>query len=89
MEKKISGIESKKNTRFLLTHILSFKYQNNIHWQREQAWKKHEKAMLLSYIDYANLSNKHAVGDIGLMSSPELELITIDENVLKFSEFKS
>jgi hypothetical protein len=74
MEKKISGIESKKNTRFLLTHILSFKYQNNIHWQREQAWKKHEKAMLLSYIDYANLSNKHAVGDIGLMSSPELDV---------------
>lgn len=74
MEEKISGIESKKNTRFLLTHILSFKYQNNIHWQREQAWKKHEKAMLLSYIDYANLSNKHAVGDIGLMSSPELDV---------------
>ena len=74
MEEKISGIESKKNTRFLSNNILSFKYQKNIHWQREQEWKEHERATLSSYIEYANLSNKYAAGDIGLMSSPELEL---------------
>lgn len=74
IEEKISGIKSKTSNRFLLSHLLSFKYQKNIHWKHEELWREHENSTFLKYIDYASLADKHTSGDIGLLSSPELEL---------------
>ncbi|MGB1019683.1 MAG: hypothetical protein ACPGVF_01120 [Flavobacteriaceae bacterium] len=74
IEEKISGIESKKSKRFLLSHMLSFKYQKNTNWQLEEVWKEKENSTFLNYTEYATLADKHSAGDIGLLSSPELEL---------------
>ena len=72
-EEKISGIKSKIKQRILLGDIISFKYQKNKNWVREEVWKDQEKSTFLSYVDFANLANKFALSEISLMSSPELE----------------
>ena len=86
-ENKISGVQRKNNKSINLDDIVAFNYERNKNWKREQDWIEEEKLAFQSYSEFAIQAQKHSLGEISLLNSPELEMAinwrdssTVDEN---------
>ena len=89
-ENKISGVQRKNNKIINLDDIIGFNYEKNRNWDREQDWIEEEKIAFQNYSEYALQAQKHSIGEISLLNSPELEMAinwrnsnSVDENWAK------
>ena len=89
-ENKISGVQRKNKKIINLDDIIGFNYEKNRNWDREQDWIEEEKIAFQNYSEYALQAQKHSIGEISLLNSPELEMAinwrnsnSVDENWAK------